>query len=132
MNAPEYRLKLPVKCPPDGAFSADMVLYRIVSKDVFCDEDLVSYAEKNITRFKNHCLAHGLSFYAKKSDAVVACKDAEARRKTLGTHVARCSIESTHGTMHTKDESHYTLWLFSKVDASRIKCLSVSKISDKQ
>lgn len=108
-----------------------MHLYRILTGDALSDKDLESYSEMTPDRYKDHCRAHGISLYKNFRDALNAYNEAKnIRKRILGTHVAEIEIKKDHGILYSKDESHFTLWLYKKVDAALLKCLKIEKIQD--
>lgn len=93
------------------------------------DGDLLSYAENEADKYSNHCAAHGISLYERYEDAVKAYLDAKSRSKTLGTHVGKLQVQQSHGKLNRSGKGgHFTLWLYSQVDATKIACLEVARI----
>jgi hypothetical protein len=122
-----YKLDLPPNCPCSDAREDAVELYRVILGESITDSDLISYAETN-DRFKDICRAYGLSFYKTAKGAKMAYQKARSKNKTLGTHLAKMAIQRNHGKLHTQDDDHYTLWLYSNITASDFECLTVRKV----
>ena len=125
-----FKLQLPPKCPPEKATESDFVLYRIMQGDSLTNTDLLSYAEVKPDRYSSQCKAFGISLFSQKNEAEEAYLKAKSRNLILGKYIGKLQIQHSHGKLASQNGSHFTLWLYSNVDASKIPCLKVFPIED--
>ena len=107
----------PEDCPPDEAYPAIGVYYRIVKTDPPEPGDFVSIYYLNRRRandmmrrgLETQCTLMGLSVYADANDAIWNAR----RYHSLGDKIARLTLEADAGKMlptPRDGNSHHTLW----------------------
>jgi hypothetical protein len=111
----QWREHLPSDCPPEDAISANGLVYRLVDKVNFDEQDFFSYRELYPERQWDgitECVAGGISIYTD----IEGIHRLRRRVKSMRhKKLIAGQLEPTHGKMkHTPSEthiSHHTWWI---------------------
>lgn len=109
-----WKEQLPNNCPPNNAYEADTIAFRVLQNEEPSENDFIPYVKMypENERYKTFCKAHALSFYDTIEHAVSAIREARERSRNIGRLVAKVELKSEHGKLeYNESNGHYSFWL---------------------
>ena len=119
----------PLGCPPDDAFPATMLVYRVCSPDMKSPDDFLSHYDRNPVRFTK-CEHRSLSVFTNPEDAVKLIASSE---RYEGFVIYKGFTQEESGVIkHSpqKYRSHHDWWIYRDVDVRSLFTLWSSEGGD--
>src|SRR5436190_19588936 len=108
----EFPEEYPASCPPPNAEFTKGIVYQLVRAPLEDRRNFKSWAQMNPRKWKNVCVAHGLSILRSKEAAFIMTK-LQSFRNRGQTFVAQADLANDRGKIAQTgaNPKHYTWWV---------------------